>query len=111
VELFARGISIGGFIKPIDAEVAWVDAMLEKRALRGPPGSRSDASKVGHGAMAGAILGRVFGGGGAKGAVVGAAAGAAAGAAGARSDAQYEGCVPKGVMVRMRLTGPLVVGA
>jgi YMGG-like Gly-zipper len=108
VELIARGISIDGYIRPIDAEVAWVDALLERREVKGPPGSSSDASKVTHGALSGAILGRIFSRG-AKGAVIGAAAGAAAGAATARSDAQYEGCLPKGATVKMRLTGPLTV--
>jgi hypothetical protein len=109
VELAARSIAIEGYLRPIVAEVAWVDGVLERKPLKGPPGSRSDASKVGKGAMTGAILGRVFGGKGAKGTVIGAAAGAAAGAAGARSDTQYEGCLPKGAEVKMRLTGPLAI--
>ena len=98
-----RGQEIG-----TESQTPW--GVASAQVALGRVESRSDASKVGHGALAGAILGRVFGGGGAKGAVIGAAAGAAAGAAGARADTQYEGCLPKGAMVRMRLTGPLTVG-
>jgi hypothetical protein len=108
VQLAARGISIGGYIHPLDAEVAWVDTTLDRRPLA-TAGGGSDAGKVGRGAMTGAILGRVFGGG-AKGTVIGAASGAAVGAAGARKGTQYEGCLPKGTTIRMRLTGPLTVG-
>ncbi len=108
VQLAARGISLGGYIHPLEAEVAWVDTTLERRPMT-TAGGGGDAGKVGRGAMTGAILGRVFGGG-AKGTVIGAATGAAVGAAGARQGTHYEGCLPKGTTVRMRLTGPLVVG-
>jgi hypothetical protein len=110
VELTARSISLEGYLRPIAAEVAWIDAALERHTLERAPGTPSDASKVGKGAVTGAILGHVLGGRSAKGTIIGAAAGAAVGAAGARSDAMYEGCLPKGTVVRMRLTGPLSVG-
>jgi hypothetical protein len=110
VEFLARGISIDGFIRPIDAEVAMVDASLDQHDVPRAPGQGSDAGKVGRGAMTGAILGRIFGGRGAKGAVIGAAAGAAVGAAAAKADHVREGCLPPGTLVRLRLTGPLTIG-
>jgi tetratricopeptide (TPR) repeat protein len=108
VELVVRGIAVDGWMRPLDAEVAWVDAPLERRRAASAPGTGTDAGKVGRGAMTGAMLGGILGRG-AKGAVIGAAAGAAAGAVGARGTASYEHCLPAGTALRMRLTGPLTI--
>ncbi|CAA9359893.1 MAG: hypothetical protein AVDCRST_MAG11-4053, partial [uncultured Gemmatimonadaceae bacterium] len=61
-----------------------------------------DAQKVVGGAVVGGILGQVIGKN-TKGTVIGAATGAAAGAATAAATANYEGCVPSGGRIVIRL--------
>jgi hypothetical protein len=61
-----------------------------------------DAQKVATGAVIGGILGQVLGKD-TKGTVIGAATGAAAGAATAAATANYEGCVPSGGRIVVRL--------
>ena len=61
-----------------------------------------DAQKVIGGAVIGGVLGQVIGKN-TKGTVIGAATGAAAGAATAAATANYEGCVPSGGSISVRL--------
>lgn len=68
----------------------------------------TDTKKVIGGAIAGAILGRMIGHD-AKGTIIGAAAGAATGAAVSRAGGKWEGCLPAGAHIRLRLNEPLVL--
>jgi hypothetical protein len=69
--------------------------------VRNQPRSK-DVQKVAAGAAIGGILGQVLGKD-TKGTVIGAATGAAAGAATAAATANYEGCVPSGGSIVIRL--------
>lgn len=73
-----------------------------------PRVNASDRRTVATGAVAGAILGRVLGGD-TRGAVIGAAVGGAAGAVKARSDQQFEGCLPQGSPVTIVLEEGLTI--
>jgi len=71
--------------------------------------SRSDdVKKVAAGAAIGAVLGQILGGK-TKSTVIGAATGAAAGAVVANRNANYDGCVPSGGRITIRLTEPLTI--
>ena len=61
-----------------------------------------DVQKVGVGAVAGAIAGKIIGKS-TKGAVIGGAAGAAAGAGIAAATANYQGCIPSGGSIVVKL--------
>jgi len=67
-----------------------------------------DIKKVATGAAIGAVLGQIFGGK-TKSTVIGAAGGAAAGAVIANRNADFEGCVPDGGRITVRLTAPLTI--
>lgn len=62
-----------------------------------------DAKKVAAGAIIGAIAGQVIGRD-TKGTVIGAATGAAAGTAAAAATANYDGCLPEGAQIVIRLS-------
>jgi uncharacterized protein YcfJ len=66
--------------------------------------------KVAAGAAIGAVLGQIFGHK-TKSTVIGAAAGGAAGAVVASRNANYDGCVPSGGRITIRLTEPLTIQA
>jgi hypothetical protein len=71
--------------------------------------SRSDdVKKVATGAAIGAVLGQILGGK-TKSTVIGAATGAAAGAVVANRNADYEGCVPSGGRITIRLSEALTI--
>ena len=72
--------------------------------------SGSTARKVATGAAIGAVLGQILGGK-TKSTVIGAGAGAAAGAVIANRNADYDGCVPSGGRITIRLTEPLTIQA
>jgi len=71
--------------------------------------SRSDdVRKVATGAAIGAVLGQILGGK-TKSTVIGAATGAAAGAVVANRNADYDGCLPSGGRITIRLSEPLTI--
>jgi len=96
-------VSYNGKSYPIAAQIDSVDVEKVRNASTG-----SDATKVIGGAVIGAIIGQVIGHN-TKGTVIGAATGAAAGTAVAMGTAAYEGCVPTGGLVRVKLSEPATV--
>ncbi len=97
VQLAIDALSVNGTSVPVNAEV--VSAQVEKKRATS---TQQDATKVGAGAVAGGILGGLIGHD-VKGAVIGAAAGAAAGGAVAVSTAKFQGCVPQGGKITIKL--------
>ena len=98
-------ISWNGKTYPIDATIDHVDVEKVRSASKG-----SDVKKVGIGAVAGGIIGTIIGHN-VKGAVIGAATGAAAGTAVAMGTADYDGCVPTGGNMRIKLNSPATIQA
>ena len=96
-------VSYGGKTYPLTSEVTHVDIEKVRNAS-----VKSDAVKVAGGAVIGAILGRVLGHNTSS-TVIGGATGAAAGTAVALGTAAYEGCVPVGGKIDIRLTAPATV--
>jgi outer membrane lipoprotein SlyB len=72
------------------------------------PDANADKKKVIGGAIAGAILGQMIGHN-TKGTIIGAATGAAAGAAVSKAGEKYEGCLPQGASLHLRLSAPLTM--
>lgn len=91
-------ISWNGKTYPVNAAIEHVDVDKVRNSSTG-----NDAKKVVGGAVVGAILGQVIGKN-TKSTVIGAATGAAAGTAVAMGTANYEGCVPNGGNIRIKLT-------
>jgi hypothetical protein len=85
---------------PIDATIDHVDVDKVRNAS-----TKSDAAKVGGGAIVGGILGQIIGHS-TKSTVIGAATGAAAGTAVAMGTAGYDGCVPVGGNIKIHLNAP-----
>ncbi|MEP7085925.1 MAG: hypothetical protein ABI884_01210, partial [Gemmatimonadota bacterium] len=85
---------------PIDATIDHVDVDKVRNAS-----TKSDAAKVGGGAIIGGIIGQIIGHS-TKGVVIGAATGAAAGTAVAMGTAGYDGCVPVGGNIKIHLNAP-----
>ena len=100
-----NSISYGGKSYPIQTEVTY--ASVEK--VRNQPKSK-DVQKVVGGAVVGAAIGQILGKN-TKSTVIGAATGAAAGTAVAMGTANYEGCIPSGGRISIRLTQPAQVRA
>ena len=98
-------VTYGGRTYNLDSEVTY--AKVDK--VRNQPKSK-DAQKVLGGAAVGAVLGQVIGKD-TKGTVIGAAAGAAAGAGAAAATANYEGCVPSGGQITIKLNSGAEVRA
>lgn len=96
-------LSWGGRSYPVDASIDHVDVEKVRNSSTG-----NDAKKVVGGAIIGAIIGQVIGHN-TKGTVIGAATGAAAGTAVAMGTANYEGCVPTGGNIRIKLNSPATV--
>lgn len=105
IGLAVQTISWGGRSYPVDASVADVQVESVRNANKS-----SDAKKVIGGAVAGAILGQVLGKD-TKSTVIGAATGAAAGTAVAMGTADYEGCIPQGGRIAIKLNSPATVQA
>jgi outer membrane biosynthesis protein TonB len=99
-------ININGKSYPVDASI--VDAKVEQ--VRSKGSKSSDTKKVIGGAVAGAIIGQVLGKD-TKSTVIGAATGAAAGTAVAMATGDYEGCVPTGGRITIKLNSPATVQA
>lgn len=100
-----NSITYGGHTYSIDSDVTTAAVQRVRNESKG-----KDAQKVLGGAAVGAVLGQVIGKN-TKGTVIGAAAGAAAGAGAAAATANYEGCVPQGGNIQIKLTGPVQVRA
>ncbi|MEP7066052.1 MAG: hypothetical protein ABI889_08485 [Gemmatimonadota bacterium] len=85
---------------PVDASIDHVDVDKVRNAS-----TKSDAVKVGGGAVVGGIIGQIIGHS-TKSTVIGAATGAAAGTAVAMGTAGYDGCVPVGGNIKIHLNAP-----
>jgi hypothetical protein len=105
MEFAVNSVTFGGRTYPIEGTVT--SAAVDR--IRDQPQSK-DVQKVAIGAAAGAIAGKILGKS-TKGAVIGGAAGAAAGAAAASATANYQGCVPSGGSIVVRLTSAATVRA
>ncbi len=92
-----KSVSFGGHTYAIDANVE--SANVER--VRDEPKSK-DVQKVAIGAAVGAIAGKILGKS-TKATVIGGAAGAAAGAAAAAATANFQGCVPSGGRIVIKL--------
>ena len=98
-------VTYGGRTYNLDSDVTY--AKVDK--VRNQPKSK-DAQKVIGGAAVGAILGQAIGKN-TKGTVIGGAIGAAAGAGAAAATANYEGCVPEGGQITIKLNSGAQVRA
>jgi hypothetical protein len=96
-------LSWNGKTYPVNAAIEHVDVDKVRNSSTG-----NDAKKVVGGAVVGAILGQVIGKN-TKSTVIGAATGAAAGTAVAMGTANYEGCVPNGGNIQVKLTEPATI--
>jgi hypothetical protein len=103
MEFAVNSVTFSGRTYPIDGTVT--SAAVDR--VKDQPQSK-DVQKVAVGAVAGAIAGRILGHS-TKATVIGGAAGAAAGAAAASATANYQGCVPSGGAIVVRLTSPATV--
>ncbi|MEP6509144.1 MAG: YMGG-like glycine zipper-containing protein [Gemmatimonadales bacterium] len=107
IEIGLRVISVtfGGRTYPVTAETTYAQVDRVRAESQA-----SDAKKVITGAAIGAVLGQILGHK-TKSTVIGGAAGAAAGAVVASRNANYDGCVPSGGRITIRLTQPLTIQA
>ncbi|HET7551248.1 MAG TPA: glycine zipper 2TM domain-containing protein [Gemmatimonadaceae bacterium] len=96
-------LSWNGKTYPVNAAIEHVDVDKVRNSSTG-----NDAKKVVGGAVVGAILGQVIGKN-TKSTVIGAATGAAAGTAVAMGTANYEGCVPNGGNIQVKLNEPATI--
>ncbi len=103
MEFVVRSIAFNGKTYPVNSAVT--AAQVEK--VRNGDAS-NDAKKVATGAIIGAIAGQIFGHK-TKSTVIGAATGAAAGAVVAGATGKYDGCVPNGGRISLRLNEAMVV--
>ncbi|MDQ6769124.1 MAG: YMGG-like glycine zipper-containing protein [Gemmatimonadota bacterium] len=103
MEFVVRSIAFNGTTYPVNSTV--ITAQVEK--VRNGDAS-NDVKKVATGAIIGAIAGQIFGHH-TKSTVIGAATGAAAGAVVAGATGKYDGCVPNGGRISLRLTQPMLV--
>lgn len=98
-------LSWGGKTYPVTAEVTSAQVDRVRTTTR-----ESDAKKVIGGAVVGAAIGQILGKD-TKSTVIGAATGAAAGTAVAMGTGDYDGCIPQGGRIAIRLTQPTQVTA
>jgi hypothetical protein len=103
MEFVVRSIAFNGKTYPVNSVVT--EAQVEK--VRNGDAS-NDAKKVATGAIIGAIAGQIFGHK-TKSTVIGAATGAAAGAVVAGATGKYDGCVPNGGRISLKLNQSMVV--
>jgi hypothetical protein len=103
MEFRVISIAFNGKSYPVNSEVT--SAQVEK--VRNGDAS-NDAKKVATGAVIGAIAGQIFGHK-TKSTVIGAATGAAAGAVVAGATGTYDGCVPNGGRISLKLNQAMVV--
>lgn len=105
MEFAVNSVTFGGKTYPIEGTVT--QASVDR--VKDQPQSK-DVQKVAVGAAVGAIAGRILGHS-TKATVIGGAAGAAAGAAAASATANYQGCVPSGGSITVKLTSAATVRA
>jgi hypothetical protein len=103
MEFVVKSIAFNGKTYPVNSSVT--AAQVEK--VRNGDAS-NDGKKVATGAVVGAILGQIFGHH-TKSTVIGAATGAAAGAVVAGVTGKYDGCVPNGGRISLKLNQAMVV--
>jgi hypothetical protein len=103
MEFIVRSIAFNGTTYPVTSTVT--SAQVDK--VRNGDAS-NDVKKVAAGAVIGAIAGQIFGHH-TKSTVIGAATGAAAGAVVAGATGKYDGCVPNGGRISLKLTQPMQV--
>jgi hypothetical protein len=103
MEFVVKSIAFNGTTYPVNSEV--IAAQVEK--VRNGDAS-NDGRKVATGAVIGAIAGQILGRK-TKSTVIGAATGAAAGAVVAGATGKYDGCVPNGGRISLRLNQAMVV--
>ncbi len=103
MEFVVRSIAFNGTTYPVISTVT--SAQVDK--VRNGDAS-NDARKVATGAVIGAIAGQIFGHH-TQSTVIGAATGAAAGAVVAGATGKYDGCVPNGGRISLKLTQPMTV--
>jgi hypothetical protein len=103
MEFVVRSIAFNGTTYPVNSTVT--SAQVEK--VRNGDAS-NDGKKVATGAIIGAIAGQIFGHK-TKSTVIGAATGAAAGAVVATATGKYDGCVPNGGRISLRLNQAMTV--
>lgn len=103
MEFVVRSIAFNGKTYPVNSSVT--SAQVDK--VRNGDAS-SDGRKVATGAIIGAIAGQIFGHH-TKSTVIGAATGAAAGAVVAGMTGKYDGCVPNGGRISLKLNQAMVV--
>jgi hypothetical protein len=103
MEFAVKSIAFNGKTYPVNSTVT--TAQVEK--VRNGDAS-SDGKKVATGAIIGAIAGQIFGHR-TKSTVIGAATGAAAGAVVAGVTGKYDGCVPNGGRISLKLNQAMVV--
>lgn len=103
VGLRVESITFNGRTYPVSSEVTYAQVDKVRAESRG-----DDVRKVATGAAIGAVLGQIFGGK-TKSTVIGAAGGAAAGAVIASRNADFDGCLPSGGKITVRLTQPLTI--
>ncbi len=105
IGLRVESISYAGKTYSLSSETTYAQVDRVRAESRG-----DDAKKVATGAVVGAVLGQILGRK-TKSTVIGAATGAAAGAVVASRNANYDGCVPSGGRITIRLTEPLTIQA
>ncbi|MDO8501910.1 MAG: YMGG-like glycine zipper-containing protein [Gemmatimonadaceae bacterium] len=105
IGLRVESITFQGKTYPVRSEVTYAQVDKVRASSRG-----DDTRKVVTGAAIGAVLGQILGRK-TKSTVIGAATGAAAGAVVASRNANYDGCVPSGGRITIRLTEPLTIQA
>jgi hypothetical protein len=103
MEFVVRSIAFNGTTYPVNSTVT--SAQVDK--VRNGDAS-NDGKKVATGAIIGAIAGQIFGHK-TKSTVIGAATGAAAGAVVASATGKYDGCVPNGGRISLKLTQAMTV--
>lgn len=103
IGLRIESVSFAGRTYQVSSETTFAQVDRVRAESRG-----DDARKVATGAAIGAVLGQILGGR-TKSTVIGAATGAAAGAVMANRNANYDGCVPVGGRITIRLTEPLTI--
>lgn len=105
IGLRVESISFGGKTYAVSSEVTYAQVDRVRSQSSG-----ETARKVATGAAIGAVIGQILGRK-TKSTVIGAGAGAAAGAVIANRSADYDGCVPSGGRITIRLTEPLTIQA
>ena len=103
MDFSVKSVTFGGHTYPVSASVA--SAQVDR--VKNQPGSK-DVQKVATGAAVGAIVGQILGHS-TKSTVIGGAVGAAAGAGTAAATSNYEGCVPSGGNISIRLDNSVQV--